>query len=167
MGHSESASYMESSRGSDFWETDSGIEDKHENIPKVDNLKKKIPLEKAISKHKQQLEMLKDNDPEFFKYLQENDQDLLEFNISDDEDGEEEIEKACPSVCIYNNLILYSLFLPDQDDDMDDRMVDSKVSSTENADENTPSSQKLTKKLILEWEKAIIEVFNMNRLNTT
>lgn len=46
--------------------------------------------EDEASKHKKDLEKLKQNDPEFYKFLQENDKKLLQFNLSDDEDDNEQ-----------------------------------------------------------------------------
>lgn len=40
--------------------------------------------------HKKSLMRLKDTDPEFFSYLEENDKSLLEFNLSDDNDDSED-----------------------------------------------------------------------------
>ncbi|CAG8455292.1 10089_t:CDS:10 [Paraglomus occultum] len=46
------------------------------------------------SQHKQQLEALKEKDPEFFEYLQKNDKELLEFNLSDESDSNDEEAQA-------------------------------------------------------------------------
>lgn len=46
-----------------------------------------------IASHQAQLEALKQQDPEFYEYLQQTDQELLNFGQDDDEEeGEEEEE---------------------------------------------------------------------------
>lgn len=43
--------------------------------------------------HKKSLEKLRDTDPEFYKYLEQNDRKLLQFSVSDSEDEAEEEEE--------------------------------------------------------------------------
>ena len=50
-----------------------------------------------IASHQAQLEALKQQDPEFYEYLQQTDQALLNFGQDDDEEGDEQEEMATAS----------------------------------------------------------------------
>jgi len=50
-------------------------------------------VDSESSKHKQVLDKMKDTDPEFYKYLEENDRDLLDFDVSDSSDEDEDKDK--------------------------------------------------------------------------
>ena len=47
-----------------------------------------------IASHQAQLEALREQDPEFYEYLQQTDQELLKFGQDDDEEEEGTIEDA-------------------------------------------------------------------------
>ncbi|KAI8367548.1 Noc2p family-domain-containing protein [Radiomyces spectabilis] len=54
----------------------------------------KQKLKKDAARHKKELEMLKERDPEFFKFLEKEDGDLLDFDLSEDEDVEGNEDEA-------------------------------------------------------------------------
>ncbi|WKX93622.1 hypothetical protein Q1695_011131 [Nippostrongylus brasiliensis] len=74
-------------------ESDEEMESNEEIDSDDDNVEKAAGSKKAGSKHLQDLEKLKQSDPEFYKFLQEQDADLLQFHASDEEDDEDEDEE--------------------------------------------------------------------------
>ncbi|XP_041654332.1 nucleolar complex protein 2 homolog [Cheilinus undulatus] len=95
------------------------------------------------SEHKQQLSRLKNKDPEFYKFLQENDQTLLNFDDTDSsEDEDEKKYHRLPST-------LEEASSADEDDNDDDGQKTSKQSK------KTAETIKVTDKMIEEWKVAM------------
>jgi len=85
-----------------------------------------------IEEHKKQLEDLKEKDPEFYKFLQENDKELLAFGNDEAEDNEVE------------------------DEEIPEGELEEEVEGEEELDE-VPKAKQLTKYMIINWQKQIVE----------
>ncbi|XP_056130035.1 nucleolar complex protein 2 homolog [Lampris incognitus] len=98
------------------------------------------------SEHKDQLSRLKSKDPEFYKFLQDNDQTLLNFDDTDTSEDEEERK--------YHTLPSHLEEASSGDDDAEEEghQKDSSKKSKKTVD-----SVKVTEKMIEEWRAAIKE----------
>ncbi|XP_015460570.3 nucleolar complex protein 2 homolog isoform X2 [Astyanax mexicanus] len=92
------------------------------------------------SEHKSQLSRLKDRDPEFYKFLQENDQTLLNFDDTDSSEDEEEQK--------YHKLPSELEDASSEEEDLDETV---EKKSKKSADKTT----KVTAKMIENWRTAI------------
>ncbi|KAA1123664.1 Nucleolar Complex 2 protein [Puccinia graminis f. sp. tritici] len=128
--------------GSDDGESD-GKDDEDEDDDDDDDLESIGSLEDE-SGGKMDLEMLKEKDPEFYKFLEENDKGLLQFNEDESEEEEGSTDKNNPD----------SDAGSDQEEEDDDDPTSSKA----------PKTVLLTKELLRTWQKAILENRSMRAL---
>ncbi|KAJ8972628.1 hypothetical protein NQ314_000084 [Rhamnusium bicolor] len=83
--------------------------------------------EDEADKHKRDLEKLKKSDPEFYKFLQDNDNKLLNFNLSDEEEDEEDDNEKSQVHKPSGNLEVASDESDFEDDDENNKPKDNRV----------------------------------------
>ncbi|KAL6482921.1 hypothetical protein MHYP_G00077930 [Metynnis hypsauchen] len=115
-------------------------DDSENEIPECGSEEQPVSQKKSkkkgkASEHKDQLSRLKDRDPEFYKFLQENDQKLLNFDGVDSSEDEEEQK--------YHKLPTELQVASSDEEEADVK--------TEKAKKSADKSTKVTAKMIEEW----------------
>ncbi|XP_068603893.1 nucleolar complex protein 2 homolog isoform X1 [Brachionichthys hirsutus] len=122
-------------------EKESEEETSRQNVPgrKKINLNSDNDLNKKgkASEHKEQLSRLKNKDPEFFKFLQQNDQTLLNFDDTDSSEDEDERK--------YHRLPSSLEEAGSNEDDEEDEKPSKKA-------KNVVEASKVTDKMIKDWK---------------
>ncbi|XP_060794278.1 nucleolar complex protein 2 homolog isoform X2 [Neoarius graeffei] len=114
----------------------SGLENEADNSA---SQHKNVKNKGKASQHKDQLSRLKDKDPEFYKFLQDNDQTLLNFDDTDSsEDDEEEKYHKLPS----------HLEVASSDEEVDKK-------GEKAAKKSAKKTTKVTAKMVENWKKAL------------
>ena len=159
--------------------------DEQVKVEKKETKQSKDATEKPLKKkksHKQDLEGLKDIDPEFYDFLKKNDKKLLEFNLldSDEEDDDDDDDKGKIKKKTKKNKDS-----DDEDEDMDEDddeegkyhkpsenlEVASDESDFEDEDEPTvgpDGTQKITLNLLRQWqsqlEKTVVPIDTVRKV---
>ncbi|KYM93137.1 Nucleolar complex protein 2 like protein [Atta colombica] len=125
------------------FETDSDISDDGEENKNIDNENtEQMDSDNSEdnldpTEHKKSLIKLKDTDPEFYKYLKENDKNLLDFKVSDDEDDD-------------NSSMNSNRHIPNEN-----LVVASDDSDFQPEETEGDSKKKITKQLLKNWQQEI------------
>ncbi|KAI9261426.1 Noc2p family-domain-containing protein [Phascolomyces articulosus] len=128
-------------------ESDDDDDEDEEEGEGEDSTKK---LNKDIKRHKKELEQLKKQDPEFYKYLQKEENALLDFDESENED--EDDEEAGSGDDDLNS------------ENMDGMDMDEQSDSEEEMEEDESGLEILTKSMLTEWIQEVESSHSVNAM---
>ncbi|OZJ05338.1 hypothetical protein BZG36_01559 [Bifiguratus adelaidae] len=143
--------------------------------PKVNGASSvKAKISREASKHKAQLESLKEKDPEFYEYLQKNDQELLDFDMSENEDADDMMSEGEDEEAADHEMVDEEGEDEDQDEDQEDD--EELEGSEEEEEEPLPKEKKaskidsgegsttLTKDMINTWSEHMQQTHSLRSL---